>query len=61
MVLTKKGKRKVQDKLLTVKATAEFLADLEEAARASNDGSVSEFVRHAVINRAKRYGVKIRR
>jgi len=63
MVLTSTGKpkRKAQTKAFTFRASPEFLQDLEKAAQVAGDPGLTEFIRRSVMERAERFGLRIRR
>ncbi len=59
-MLTRKGKRKARKEIFHMRATPEFLADVQKCASVAGEESVSAFVRRLIIEWGKRNGVDVR-
>ena len=53
--------RPLQTRQLTLRLSDRFIEGLEKAVEASGEGSVTEFIRRAVFEKAAQYGVKVER
>ena len=54
-------KKELQTTPITFRVSARFKRDMEKAAEASGSPSLSEFLKQAIIEKAKRAGVIIKR